>query len=202
MDLRKISKQVLFVFWQAVNPCSHFEEVMCVWTSASIKQQTLWGSGSMNQFPVDTMNLLYLCLVSTCPLVPCLKTHDIWVQAWFKNRIPWAKSPFLPGSIGIKNNTNDSWDGYAAHVSGIIRDSGTIQCTGLSSVCCRQGTEIVVERGAVTWGRSDVVRVQSEDSVIMRGFSNLQNLILKQSQTVKDNSNQTVQDFDASSSFV
>ena len=41
----------------------------------------------------------------------------------------------------------------------------------------------MVERGAVTWGTSDVVRVQSEDSVIMRGFSNLQNLILKQSQT-------------------
>lgn len=60
----------------------------------------------------------------------------------------------------------------------------------------------MVERGAVTWGTSDVVRVQSEDSVIMRGFSNLQNLILKQSQTVKDNSNQRVQDFDASSSFV
>ena len=38
--------------------------------------------------------------------------------------------------------------------------------------------------------------------MIMRGFSNLQNLILKQSQTVKDNSNQRVEDFDTSSSFV
>ena len=38
--------------------------------------------------------------------------------------------------------------------------------------------------------------------MIMRGFSNLQNRILKQSQTVKDNSNQRVEDFDASSSFV
>lgn len=25
----------------------------------------------MNQFPVDTMNLLYLCLASTCPLAQC-----------------------------------------------------------------------------------------------------------------------------------
>ena len=38
--------------------------------------------------------------------------------------------------------------------------------------------------------------------MIMRGFSNLQNRILKQSQTVKDYSNQRVEDFDASSSFV
>ncbi len=37
MDLSKTSKQILFMVWQAVNPCSNFEEVMCVWTSASIQ---------------------------------------------------------------------------------------------------------------------------------------------------------------------